>query len=167
VIRKISDFTHRWSQENESTQKALNTLTDTSLAQPVTGDHRTLGRIAWHLTGTIKEMMEKTGLHIEGPDENAPVPTSARAIADTYARSAKSLLDAVQKEWTDATLEKTDEMYGEKWARGETLMILILHQTHHRGQMNVLMRQAGLQVTGIYGPAREEWAQWQMQPPTV
>jgi uncharacterized damage-inducible protein DinB len=167
VIRKIADFAHRWSQESENTQKLLNTLTDASLAQPVTGDHRTLGRIAWHLTGTIKEMMEKTGLHIEGPDENAPVPASAKVIADTYARSAKSLLDAVQKEWTDATLEKTDEMYGEKWSRGETLMILVLHQTHHRGQMNVLMRQAGLPVAGVYGPAREEWAQWQMQPPAV
>jgi uncharacterized damage-inducible protein DinB len=167
VIRKIADFAHRWSQESENTQKLLNTLTDASLMQPVTGDHRTLGRIAWHLTGTIKEMMEKTGLHIEGPDENAPVPAAAKSIADMYARSSKSLLDAVQKEWTDATLEKTDEMYGEKWPRGETLMILILHQTHHRGQMNVLMRQAGLPVAGVYGPAREEWAQWQMQPPAV
>ena len=167
MIRKIDDFTHRWKQESETTQKALNALTDASLTQQVGSDHRTLGRIAWHLTGTIKEMMEKTGLHIDGPDENAPVPGSAKVIAEMYARSAKSLDEEIRKNWTDAALEKSDEMYGEKWARGETLMILILHQTHHRGQMNVLMRQAGLPVSGIYGPAREEWAQWQMQPPAV
>jgi len=52
----------------------------------------------------------------------------------------------------------TDEMYGETWARGLTLFYLILHQAHHRGQITVLMRQAGLTVPGIYGPAKEEWA---------
>ena len=41
------------------------------------------------------------------------------------------------------------------------------HQTHHRGQMTVLMRQAGLTVPGVYGPAREEWAAMGMEPPTV
>ena len=167
MIRRIADFTHRWKQESESTQKALNSLTDASLTQPVAGDLRTLGRIAWHLAATNREMMEKTGLHIEGPDEGTAVPVSSKVIADAYALSAKSVLDAVEKEWTDATLDKTDEMYGERWSRGETLMILILHQAHHRGQMNVLMRQAGLPVSGIYGPAREEWAQWQMQPPAI
>jgi hypothetical protein len=49
-------------------------------------------------------------------------------------------------------------MYGEEWAKGFVLQCLILHQAHHRGQMEVLMRQAGLKVTGIYGPAEEEWS---------
>jgi len=48
-------------------------------------------------------------------------------------------------------------MYGETWKRGMTLLYLMLHQAHHRGQITVLMRQAGLKVTGIYGPAKEEW----------
>jgi uncharacterized damage-inducible protein DinB len=49
-------------------------------------------------------------------------------------------------------------MYGETWKRGLTLFYLLMHQAHHRGQMTVLMRQAGLPVIGIYGPAKEEWA---------
>ena len=56
----------------------------------------------------------------------------------------------------DATLEVVDYMYGEQWPRGLTLYALILHQTHHRAQMTVLMRQAGLVVPGVYGPNREE-----------
>ena len=60
--------------------------------------------------------------------------------------------------WTDATLEETREMYGENWTIGFTVAALIAHQAHHRGQMTVLMRQAGLAVPGVYGPAREEWA---------
>ena len=49
-------------------------------------------------------------------------------------------------------------MYGESWSRGAVLMSLIVHQAHHRGQMTVLMRQAGLRVPGVYGPAKEDWA---------
>ena len=53
-------------------------------------------------------------------------------------------------------------MYGEKWTRAFTLGALIGHQCHHRGQVTVLMRQAGLKVPGIYGPAQEEWAVYGM-----
>ena len=48
-------------------------------------------------------------------------------------------------------------MYGEDWKNSLSLWVLITHQIHHRGQMTVLMRQAGLVVPGIYGPAKEEW----------
>jgi uncharacterized damage-inducible protein DinB len=69
--------------------------------------------------------------------------------------------------WSDATLEVEDDMYGERWPRGATLQSLVVHQAHHRGQMTVLMRQAGLRVPGVYGPAREEWTAYGMPPPTV
>jgi uncharacterized damage-inducible protein DinB len=55
-------------------------------------------------------------------------------------------------------LSEVIPIYGEKWPRGLTLSILIGHQTHHRGQMTVLMRQAGLPVPGVVGPSKEEWA---------
>jgi uncharacterized damage-inducible protein DinB len=58
-------------------------------------------------------------------------------------------------------------MYGVRWARGVTLRALLVHQTHHRGQMTVLMRQAGLRVPGVYGPAREEWSAYGMPAPQV
>jgi len=53
-------------------------------------------------------------------------------------------------------------MYGEKWTRSATLASIIKHQIHHRAQMTVLMRQAGLKVPGVYGPSREEWSQYGM-----
>ena len=52
-------------------------------------------------------------------------------------------------------------------APGLTLQVLVVHQAHHRGQMTVLMRQAGLEVPGVYGPSRQEWAAYGMQPPAV
>ena len=75
-----------------------------------------------------------------------------------YGIGGKSVGDEVSKNWTAETLLIEDDMYGETWSRGMTLFYLIAHQAHHRGRMTVLMRQAGLKVPGIYGPAREEWA---------
>ena len=58
-------------------------------------------------------------------------------------------------------------MYGETWINGDTLSALVDHQIHHRGQITVLMRQAGLKVPGIYGPSREDWNKIGMKPPLV
>src|SRR6185295_14858041 len=102
--------------------------------------------------------MGRVGLKLAGPAEHAPLPGTAAAIVAGYEAAAASLVPAIRKTWTDETLQLTDEMYGDTWKRGLTLTVLITHQTHHRGQMTVLMRQAGLTVPGIYGPAREEWA---------
>ncbi len=113
------------------------------------------------------EMMLRAGLKVAGPSHDAPVPATVKAISGAYAEAALSLLDQVKSQWTNATLETTDEMYGQVWKRGFTLTALVFHQIHHRGQMTVLMRQAGLKVPGIYGPAREEWALWGQPEPEV
>lgn len=164
MFTTISGFLESWQFESDGTSKILAALTDQSLAQAVTPVGRTLGRLAWHITTTIPEMMGRTGLRLSGPAPDAPVPSSARAIAGVYREAASSLAKAVQESWTDATLRVEDEMYGMKWTRSVTLGALVSHQTHHRGQMTVLMRQAGLVVPGIYGPAREEWAKMGVAP---
>jgi uncharacterized damage-inducible protein DinB len=163
----VAGFLKGWQFESEGTSKLLAALTDESLGQSVMPEGRSLGRLAWHITTTIPEMMGRTGLRLSGPDPEAPMPASARAIANAYQEAASSLAKVVQESWTDATLGIEDDMYGMKWTRGFTLGSLISHQTHHRGQMTVLMRQAGLPVSGIYGPAREEWASMGMSAPEV
>ena len=166
MFRRVADFLQTWEQERAGTLRIFEALDDRSLAQATSEDHRTLGRLAWHVTNTIAEMMERTGLEIGGPVHDSPVPAGAAAIVAAYGTSSKRLAGQVAG-WSDATLEIEDEMYGERWARGRTLLALVAHQAHHRGQMTVLMRQAGLKVPGVYGPAREEWAAWGMQPPAV
>ncbi|HTR76963.1 MAG TPA: DinB family protein [Gemmatimonadaceae bacterium] len=167
MFRTLDDFCDVWKDEGESTNKVLATLTDASLSQAVTADHRTLGRLGWHLAQTIPEMMSKMGLTIPGADEHAPVPSTAKAIADAYALSAAELPRQMRVHWTDASMNVIDEMYGERWTRSYSLRLFVLHQAHHRGQMTVLMRQAGLPMPSLYGPTREEWAQWNQQPPSV
>ena len=166
MFRRVADFQKAWEHERESTLKVLGALTDASLAQAVTKDDRTLGRLAWHLATTLGEMMERTGLKVVGPAHDAPAPASAAAIVSAYGTASKAVADGVAA-WSDPTLEVEDDMYGQRWARGLTLQALITHQAHHRGQMTVLMRQAGLKVPGVYGPAREEWTAYGMEPPSV
>lgn len=157
MYRQTSDFTTAWAHEAASTTKLLEALTDASLSTRADPGGRTLGKIAWHLVGTLSEMLPSAGLGLEFEvDENA-VPTSAASIAAKYAEGAKLLGEAVEAQWNDATLLETTNMYGTDWARGFTLHCLIVHQAHHRGQLTMLMRQARLVVPGMVGPSREEW----------
>lgn len=167
MFARLQDFQTIWKNEMEATLKLLRVLTDASLTQAVAPQDRNLGRIAWHITTTIPEMMSQTGLPFSELDPHAPVPVSAMAIAEAYEKVATALLERITADWTDASLSVTDNLYGENWARGFTLTVLVHHQIHHRGQMTVLMRQAGLKVPGIYGPAREEWATFGMPEPAV
>ncbi|MGA7160443.1 MAG: DinB family protein [Bacteroidota bacterium] len=158
MYRTINDFIEDWRRETISTLRVFRALNDASLSQKVTPDGRSLGFLAWHITLSLGETAEKTGLNIATPAENAPMPNNVHDIVDAYQSAAQTIADQVQKRWNDAALLEEVEMFGQKWKRGFALASLLRHQTHHRGQMTVLMRQAGLRVPGVCGPAKEEWA---------
>jgi uncharacterized damage-inducible protein DinB len=158
MFRLVSDFTKAWAEESANTARLLEALTDESLATRVDSEGRTLGKIAWHLVETCPEMLPSAGLELEFEVDPDEVPDSASYIAECYEEGARLLGEAVEAQWTDAMLLEETPMYGMSWARGFTLQCLIVHQAHHRGQLTVLMRQAGLVVPGMVGPAREEWA---------
>ena len=166
-FRKVDDFAASWEYQSNGTRKILGSLTDASLKHATTKGHRDIGRVAWHIVSSIAEMANRTGLKVDGPAENAPVPTSVVEIQKAYDKAAGMLLEQVRQYWTDETLKQEDDMYGEKWARGLTLGILINHEIHHRGQLTVLMRAAGLPVPGVYGPSLEEWKNYGANPPEV
>jgi uncharacterized damage-inducible protein DinB len=165
MFSKVSTFESVWKAHRDGTLRIFGALTDESLAQRVVPGGRTLGRIAWHITETLPEMMNRTGLHVDGPEIGSPVPTSAAEIRDAYEKASASVLEQVGSNWNDETLEIEDDMYGMRWTRAFTLGALVEHEAHHRGQMTVLMRQAGLRVPGVAGPAFEEWAEFGMSAP--
>ncbi len=164
MVHSIDEFLSSWKFESDATLKILDVLTDASLAQKVTPEGRSLGRLGWHVTLAPGEMLRHAGMAFDGPPDDALVPKTAREIHDTYKRSCETLVAALPKAWTDAMLSEKIPMYGQEWPRGMVLSVLMVHQTHHRGQMTVLMRQAGLRVPGIYGPAKEDWASMNMPP---
>jgi uncharacterized damage-inducible protein DinB len=167
MINSIEQFRVNWEKESANTRKIFAGLNDESLNRVLVDGHRTLGRVAWHIVQTIPEMLGRTGLSPEGPGEKEPVPDSAKKILEAYDLAAGSLLSQVTEKWSDQTLLVEDDLYGEKWARGATLRILIDHEIHHRGQITVLMRLAGLKVPGFYGPSKEEWSRYGMPEPEI
>ncbi|HRO43655.1 MAG TPA: DinB family protein [Flavipsychrobacter sp.] len=154
MFHSIEEFLSIWHQESESTLKLFQLLTDASLSQKVSEEGRSLGRLANHLIESLTEMPHKLGLPIE--EEQPALETTAELVA-AYQRVNAQFIDALESNWNDDDLERETNMYGEQWKNGHTLFVIVVHQSHHRGQMTVLMRQAGLKVIGVYGPSKEEW----------
>ncbi|USK47896.1 DinB family protein [Bacillus sp. CMF12] len=165
MYHSLSDFFKSWEFEAGATSRVLKNLTDESLKQEVTPNQWSLGRIAWHTVTAIKVISSQVGLRFAAPSEDWSVPSSANFIAESYTSSSNNLIEALETHWTDQTLLEQIDFFGTKMTKGSLLLFLNQHQTHHRGQMTILMRQAGLSVPGIYGPSKEEWAQFGMAEP--
>lgn len=156
-----------WEFEASATQKLLNNLTNESLKQEITSQNWTLGHIAWHTIASIRIITSNTNLTFDAPAKDYPVPTSAQFIVDSYKEVSDAFVQALKTQWTDHTMNECIEFLGQQIPNGSLLLFLIQHQCHHRGQMTVLMRQAGLVVPGIYVPSKEEWANFGMEPPQI
>lgn len=163
MLRHSKDFEKVWQYESEMTLKLFGNLTDASLTQRVTPQGRSLGKLAWHLVTSLN-MLTEAGLPVDAPQDDNAVPTRVSQIIAAYEKGAASVRAQVSQHWPDAVLLEEVPMYGEQWAKGYVLWAMVLHQAHHRAQITVLMRQAGLKVPGIYGPAREEWAHMNLPP---
>ncbi|QJC50578.1 hypothetical protein HGI30_02525 [Paenibacillus albicereus] len=166
MFKTIDEFVEEWTLESKGTLRTLQALTEQSLKQPVWEGGRDLGRLAWHVAFSPYEMLSRTGLSLEKPGDGDAVPTAAR-IEAAYERSARNIAEAVREQWRDGDLAVQHDMYGEMWSNSLTLRILLQHEVHHRGQLTVLMRQAGLRPADLYGPVLEDWDAFGMQPPKV
>ncbi|WP_409292682.1 DinB family protein [Peribacillus sp. SCS-37] len=165
MFQTREEFLKTWKYEAKSTQKVLDQLTDETLNQQITPDNWTLGRLAWHLATAVGGLASVVQLSEGTPAKDYPVPDSAKVIADTYRKDSEALASAINEKWTDAALSEEQDFFGRTMTKASALYFILQHQTHHRGQMTVLMRQAGLRVPGVYGPSKEEWADMGMSAP--
>jgi uncharacterized damage-inducible protein DinB len=156
MFTAVRHFLATWTHESAETARVMAALTDASLEQRIAEGSRSLGELAWHVVVSQREILGKTGLDWDAPSERDPAPDRAAAIHSDYVDAAKALAAAVEQQWDDGALRERDEIYGREWPRGVTLAVTLHHEIHHRGQMTVLMRQAGLRVPGVYGPSADE-----------
>lgn len=162
MYRKVEDFLEDWREESEATAKLFEGLEETKMSDKLSENVRSLSRLSWHMVQTLTEMGTKAGLFDADELDHKDIPATKAELVNSYRKYAAELADNVSKNWFDATLLELKNMYGEQWHKGRILSILIKHQTHHRGQMTVLMRLLGMPVTGVYGPAKEEWVRFGM-----
>jgi uncharacterized damage-inducible protein DinB len=158
MYKTVQEFVNDWTRESELSLKVERALTDASLSQRTDPEGRTLGDIAWHMAVMIGLTGSGIGLSIEAPPRGTAVPGEAATIASAYERAKESFRQQAATSLTDGKLVEEIEIFGRKMSRAAALNGLVRHQIHHRGQMTVLMRGAGLVVPSVYGPSREESA---------
>lgn len=165
MFHTVTDFINVWQEEAKSTEKILAALTNESLNKQLNPNVRTIKQLAWHCIETPHELLGHTGLKITCPENRDQATASVDALIDAHRHVVSSVTHQVQTHWNNKTLHQTDNMYGETWTRSKSLAVLLFHMIHHRGQLTVLMRLAGLKVPGVYGPAKEEWTALGLTPP--
>lgn len=154
MYRQVNDFLKEWSVAAKGTVQVMQAMTDEKLDQSIVDGHSSLGWLSWHLVGATGFFSSLAGLQVPMIQQDAPVPSSVAEIVAAYENVVKSVNEEAAKLSDEDLLEEVKGFNGPV-ARGELLRTLIDHQTHHRGQMTVLLRQAGLQVPGIMGPTKE------------
>jgi uncharacterized damage-inducible protein DinB len=158
MYRTTKDFLENWDYESASTVAVFSHINNAALNKKEHENVRSIAVLCWHITTSIPEMMNRAGLAVAGVDEHSKPPSDITEIISAYKAASASLINEIGTKWTDRSLDEEVDMYGEKWTKGKILMVLTAHQTHHRGQLTVLMRQSGLKVPGVYGPSKEDWA---------
>ena len=161
MFRSIQDFLSVWKYETQSTLKLYQVLNNDVLNVKIYAEGRSILRLAAHINETLTEMTHHAGLNIE---ENVFEYSSVDELCRHYEKDANLVTDVVAASWADGQLEDKITMYGYEWSKGTTLHLLVTHQAHHRGQLTVLMRQAGLKIPGMYGPSKEEWILYNKEP---
>jgi uncharacterized damage-inducible protein DinB len=158
MYTSIKEFVQDWNTESATSLKVERALTDASLSQNSDPDGRTLGRLGWHMVLMIGGMGGAAGLAIAAPPRGSEAPGTAAAIAEAYEKAARSMGEEAASKLKDEQLTMEVSAFGRSMTIASLLQGLVRHQIHHRAQMTILMRVAGLVVPGIYGPSREESA---------
>ena len=164
MYRKIKDFVSDWESEALATIKVFSEITQKTKSVSSNVNTRTLDRLAWHITHTLTEMPFRAGLMKEDYLDHKPIPESFDEIIATYKKYSGELINLVLDEWDDDGLIEKVDIYDQQWERRNILAILVKHQIHHRAQMTTLMRFQNLPVPGVYGPSKEEWESFGMEP---
>ena len=156
MIANVQSFLGAYGFESQTTSNVLGALTDAALTQEKAPGHNvTAGDLAWHIATAPIYMLGQVGFDFDPALATKPEKLTAARIKSTYdAISAKVKAQAATK--TPEDLAKVYHVFDMMdWPAGQMLGILMHHEIHHRGQLSVLLRQAGLTVPSIYGPTHE------------
>lgn len=165
MLNTIPEVLAWWNYETEVTKKLYNSLTDDVFDKPQIEGVNTIGAIAWHILKGHIRLLKRMGLHLQGTEEPT-VNLSFDELRKQYNRIVEIAVDEMQKVWTDADLSRKVTIFGSMVVPIDTaLMLLMRHETHHRGQIGILLRVIGKEAPGVSGPAKQEWEKFGIPEP--
>jgi len=154
MYRVAEDFVQDWAIASKGALKVMQAIPDDKMGVAIIEDHNSLGWLSWHLIQVAGAFGHFAGLQIPAPGPDMKQPETMAEITDMY----EQVREAYKKEAATLTEEQLLEevpALGGTMKRGALLRLVITHQTHHVGQMTVLLRQAGLSVPPVMGPTKE------------
>lgn len=154
MYRVAEDFVQDWTMASKGALKVLQAIPDAKMDVSIVEGHNSLGWLSWHLVSVAGAFGQFAGLQIPAPGPDMKQPETMAEIAEKY----EMVMAAYKKEAATLTEEELVEevpAFGGTMKRGALLRMVITHQTHHIGQMTVLLRQSGLKVPPVMGPTKE------------
>ena len=162
MYRKIDDFISDYRRESESTNKILKSIDTSKKSIRINENIRSPERLVWHMTQSISKMKFRTGLCEKDELAGESIPVDFEDLISIYNNQVNSVLNNLKAQWNDSMLEEKMDFFGENYAKGIILSSIITHEIHHRAQLTIVMRALGMEVPGVYGPSKAEWAKFKM-----
>ncbi|MEK9200325.1 DinB family protein [Ureibacillus sp. 179-F W5.1 NHS] len=158
MYRNINDFIQEWERNSSGTLAIFESITEEKKHFSIVEGHSSLEWLSWHLTTAPAYFMGQIGiaLNVELNPKNTPDKLSE--IMNTYRSVSENIIQIAKEQLSDEALLNEVNSHGQLTPIGAILRMMVDHQTHHRAQMQVLLRQAGLPVPGVMGPTKEQLA---------
>lgn len=158
MYRNLNDFVQEWEKNCAGTLAIFESITDEKKHVAIVEGHSSLESLSWHLTTAPAFFMGEAGLSLGIELNPKNIPATIREIINTYKAVSENVVKAATENLSDDKLLTEVNSLGHATPIGALLRMMVDHQTHHRAQMQVLLRQAGLHVPGVMGPTKEDLA---------
>ena len=160
LSNELQQLLNEWAREAASTVAVMEALPRGQYDFRPDSKGRSLGELAWHLAeidGYLTMWISQGEFRTDVKPANIQRPKTVEALAPAYRVVHE---EAVARVWQlgDADLDRRIKYAdGELWTIRDLLRRqLLMHATHHRGQLTLLCRLAGGVPPGVYGSNREE-----------
>ncbi len=155
MYSNVQDFLMQYGYESGNTNKLLAAVSEAHFNEEPNEHVRSTGRLSWHIAKAVSEFGALLPITVTKVGE-ADKTTTPAAAAALHSRSAAELMAAVQSTITNEMLGNEINAWGMKMTVSSLLWMLITHEIHHRGQLQVVMRVVGDMPVGVVGPTDEE-----------
>ncbi|MBM7610121.1 putative damage-inducible protein DinB [Lysinibacillus composti] len=155
MYRKLEDFILEWEKNCAGTFSIIESITEEKKNVSIVEGHSSLEWLSWHLTTAPAYFCGLAGLNLELNLNPANTPATIDEIKEAYKAVSQKVVEVAKNNLSDEKLLTNVDMHGHATPIGAILRLFVDHQTHHRAQMQVLLRQAGLNVPGVMGPTKE------------
>lgn len=156
MFLKTEHFVQAYENESKETLRLFANLEKDKMNQTAPEIGRSAVDVARHIATSAAGMFGSIGIQLAGPSDYQEIGADKEAVSKAYADARDSMFAELPKHFTDENLTEAVDFHGYKWPGGLFLAIFMNHEIHHRGQLTILMRLAGMKPVGVYGPTKEE-----------